>query len=126
MNCNIARDLLASYNDGLLEEETVKDLEAHLKDCPECRKLNELYAADIETKNDKKSKVTKEKAFKKVKRKLRKNRIIAVVSITLASLLMLGAVILSIGQVVKNNICPSWEALIRYAEVSSITKSFAA
>ena len=65
MNCNIARDLLASYNDGLLEEETVKDLEAHLKDCPECRKLNELYAADIETKNDKKSKVTKEKAFKK-------------------------------------------------------------
>ena len=125
MNCNIARDLLASYNDGLLEEETVKDLEAHLKDCPECRKLNELYAADIETKNDKKSKVTKEKAFKKVKRKLRKNRIIAVVSITLASLLMLGAVILSIGQVVKNDICPSWEALIRYAEVSSITKSFA-
>ena len=33
MNCNVARDLLAGYNDNVLEEETKKELEEHLSEC---------------------------------------------------------------------------------------------
>ena len=124
MNCNIARDLLASYNDGLLEEETVKELEAHLKDCPDCRKLNEAYGAEVGTKKEMPEKPDKDKAFGKVRHKLKKNRIIAAVSLTLTSLLVLSAVILTVGQVIKRENVPSWEALIQMAEIRGIAKSF--
>ena len=47
MKCNVIRDLLASYNDDLLEEDTRKEVEKHLAECEECRKLNETYSAEL-------------------------------------------------------------------------------
>ena len=39
MNCDIARDLLPLYADGLCSEESRKAMEEHLKNCRECREL---------------------------------------------------------------------------------------
>ena len=39
MNCDIVRDLLPLYEDGLCSEESRKAVEEHLKSCEACRKL---------------------------------------------------------------------------------------
>ncbi len=39
MNCEIVRDLLPLYEDGLCSEESRKAVEEHLKTCEACRKL---------------------------------------------------------------------------------------
>ncbi len=49
MDCNIIRDLLPLYVDDCCSEESKKNVEAHLENCPECRKIHEamLIPADI-------------------------------------------------------------------------------
>lgn len=37
MNCNIIKDLLPSYIDGICSEETVTAVEKHIEHCPECK-----------------------------------------------------------------------------------------
>lgn len=37
MNCNIIKDLLPSYIDGICSEETVKAIEEHIQDCEDCK-----------------------------------------------------------------------------------------
>ncbi|MGN0379253.1 MAG: DUF4825 domain-containing protein [Butyrivibrio sp.] len=39
LSCNIVKDLLPSYVDGLVSEETKEAVETHMKECPECRKV---------------------------------------------------------------------------------------
>lgn len=39
INCNIAKDLLPSYIDGLCSEESCVIIEEHLQECPECGNL---------------------------------------------------------------------------------------
>lgn len=39
MNCEIVRDLLPLYADGLCSEESRRAVEEHLKSCEACRKL---------------------------------------------------------------------------------------
>ncbi|WP_375200459.1 zf-HC2 domain-containing protein [Bacillus sp. RS11] len=42
MNCNIIKDLLPSYIDGICSEDTTKVVEEHLQHCEECRLYLEL------------------------------------------------------------------------------------
>ncbi|MGE7954877.1 anti-sigma factor family protein [Lysinibacillus xylanilyticus] len=37
MNCNIIKDLLPSYVDGICSEDTVKAIEEHIQHCEECK-----------------------------------------------------------------------------------------
>lgn len=42
MNCNIIKDLLPSYVDGLCSEDTRKIVEKHMKNCEECRRVVQM------------------------------------------------------------------------------------
>ena len=41
--CNVVRDLVSIYKDGLASEETSDAVELHLKQCPDCRKYYREY-----------------------------------------------------------------------------------
>lgn len=51
MNCNIVRDLLPIYIDGLTSEETAIEIQEHLKGCVECTKLFEEMSCPMESIN---------------------------------------------------------------------------
>ncbi|KOA21559.1 hypothetical protein CLHOM_00180 [Clostridium homopropionicum DSM 5847] len=51
MNCNIVRDLLPIYIDGLTSEETAIEIQEHLQGCVECNKLFEEMKCPIESIN---------------------------------------------------------------------------
>lgn len=84
MKCNIARDLIPLYNEGLCEEETMRELEEHLSECGKCRALTkkiitepEKEAADI-------------KPFRKIGKKIIINRIlIAALALMIISVLFI-------------------------------------
>ena len=42
MNCDIVRDLLPLYQEGMLSPDSVEFVEGHLKTCPDCRAEREL------------------------------------------------------------------------------------
>lgn len=44
LDCCVVRDLLPAYLEGLTEEETTRQVEAHLEECPECRRAPGGYA----------------------------------------------------------------------------------
>ncbi len=43
LNCDIVMDCVAIYKDGLASEGTKKAVEAHLKECSDCRKYYKQY-----------------------------------------------------------------------------------
>lgn len=48
INCNIIKDLLPSYIDGILSEESEKCVDNHLKNCNACREVYENMTAEME------------------------------------------------------------------------------
>ena len=53
MKCEIIRDLLPSYVDGLTSGESDRAIEEHLKDCGDCREyLEEMKQESAETGDD--------------------------------------------------------------------------
>jgi hypothetical protein len=122
MKCNVSRDLLASYCDGLLEEETKREVEAHLTECEECRKLKESYTAELSAERTIPEEKENINPFKKLKRKIKRIKVRAVVAILAASLMILGAGVLTWGQVLKNNL-PSWDSVLQTIEVRRAAKA---
>ncbi|MFZ0446658.1 MAG: zf-HC2 domain-containing protein [Bacillus sp. (in: firmicutes)] len=49
MNCNIIKDLLPSYVDGLCSADTRKVVEKHLEHCDECRRFVKMMKVDPPT-----------------------------------------------------------------------------
>ena len=81
--CDIVKDLLFSYNDGVLSETSNEFVEEHLKNCESCN--NALKEIRLESgKIDQKKEID---AFKGVRRKLTKKNII--ISISLIILLII-------------------------------------
>lgn len=81
--CDIVKDLLFSYNDGVLSETSNEFVEEHLKNCESCN--NALKEIRLES-----GKINQKKeidAFKGVRRKLTKKNII--ISISLIILLLI-------------------------------------
>lgn len=51
MNCDIIKDLLPLYCDGVCSEETSRAVEEHLTTCPVCRALLLLILATVTSAN---------------------------------------------------------------------------
>lgn len=49
IDCHIIQDLLPSYIDGLLSQESKEAVEEHLEGCNNCQKINEAMRTEIET-----------------------------------------------------------------------------
>lgn len=75
--CEIIRDLLPSYIDGLTSDVTNKEIEEHMKDCSACEEaLQQMRAPEIELLEPERKEID---FLKKTKRKQRKMAIIGVV-----------------------------------------------
>ena len=48
LSCNVARDLLPLYHDGVCSDESRSLVEAHLKECPECTAVLTELRGEIE------------------------------------------------------------------------------
>lgn len=83
--CDIVKDLLFSYNDGVLSTTSKELVENHLKTCESCRKALEEIKLD-----NKKRKTTKDiDIFKFVKRKFTKKNIIILISLLILLVIIL-------------------------------------
>lgn len=88
LKCAIVRDLLPLYVDGLTSAETSTEIEEHLKNCEECRKvLNEMTRALVPVKNEQKEEID---YLKKVKKRNHKKIAAAVLAAVLVLIGLLG------------------------------------
>ncbi|MDD6035916.1 MAG: zf-HC2 domain-containing protein [Lachnospiraceae bacterium] len=44
LSCNVVQDLIVLFQEGVVSEETRRDIRAHLKECRECRRVYREYA----------------------------------------------------------------------------------
>lgn len=92
--CYLIRDLLPSYIDELTGEETNKEIENHLNECPDCKKAYESMKSDIPgEKEAESSEKYDEKLIKKigqnVKRKNDRSKVVSIVAIVSLILLFI-------------------------------------
>lgn len=92
--CYLIRDLLPSYIDELTGEETNKEIENHLNECPDCKKAYESMKSDITgEKEAESSEEYDEKLIKKigqnVKRKNDRSKVVSIVAIVSLILLFI-------------------------------------
>lgn len=102
--CEIVKDLLPNYIDGLTGESTQESIKAHMKDCEKCRKLCADMKNDVKNAEaiiDKKS-MDDSKLYKKIKKQLHKKVwIVGAVGIA-AVLLVIGGKNLLYDAYIKN------------------------
>lgn len=53
ISCNVARDLLPLYHDGVCSAESRALVEAHLKDCPDCAAIRNELRVELEVSHEK-------------------------------------------------------------------------
>ena len=98
LRCEIVRDLLPTYIDGLTSEVTNEEMESHLSSCKECEMLYNEMKIPIETPME-----TKEMDYlKKVKQRMNKRIITGVALIVGMFLLLIGIRMYVVGDDVNN------------------------
>lgn len=88
--CNMIKDLLPLYHDGVLSQESCAIVDTHLAECPACLAYyQQLCSTDpvLASPMDAEEEQKKAASFRAVKKKLRKKQVI----VTLASLLIICA-----------------------------------
>lgn len=124
MKCNVIRDLLPLYFDGLCSDETRAQLEEHIEHCEECRKLKQNLepeqAAPFENQEWDKSIAP----LKKVKKKIHRKNILITLCIVFILLLSGVTAILTYGQIAKKGY--SFELFYDALRFGRIGKQFAA
>ncbi|MBP3254958.1 MAG: permease-like cell division protein FtsX [Clostridia bacterium] len=88
--CNIVNDLLFSYSDNVLSNDSKEFVENHLKNCEKCnKKLNE-----INSEKDNNNQIHEIDYLKGIKKKVKnKNAIIIIIGILLVSVIILNIII---------------------------------
>ena len=103
MNCDIIKDLLPLYCDGVCSEETSRTVEEHLTTCPACRTLLDemrrepLMPEPIQTQAKQEAKV-----LQGVKRKFSLRRRLSVLAVALVA--MVALVVLTASSDIENPI----------------------
>ncbi len=100
MKCELIRDLLPLYADGLCSEETNAQVEAHLEACEECRQKLAHYRANV----GEEQKLAAEDPsaihpMKKVRTKLRRRKWLSVTLCVLLCIVAAGLGVLTIGEI---------------------------
>lgn len=126
MKCNIVRDLLPLYFDGLCSAETKEEMEKHFANCEVCSSLRQNLEAEQQNTEWKDADMILDKTImplKKVNKKMRrKNTIIALYAALLLILTVMTAV-LSYGQISKTGI--SFELIYDAVRMRHIGEEFA-
>lgn len=123
IKCNIARDLLPLYYDGLCSDETRGQLKEHMEHCEECRKLMQSLKAEQPLTEGDGEWDQHIKPLKKIRRKLRRKNALIVVCMCFLLLLAAGTAVLTYGQIARKGI--SFEWLWEAARFRHIGRQFA-
>lgn len=121
MDCEIVKDLIPLYSEGLCSEKSRAAVEEHLKDCESCRKL-----LNTPIEREKPAPVPpKKNVFKKLSRRLKMNMVV-MISLGVVLLGVLGVVgYLSVGQIVKGDGMVSFETISQSIEAKKLAKMIA-
>lgn len=87
MDCDIIKDLLPLYIDGVCSESTKKNVEEHLGQCSKCREIYEMMTEENETMDYQIDNMLEAQPFKKIKEKQKRKYGIIV---TLFALILVG------------------------------------
>ena len=91
-NCNVIRDLLPLYADGICSEESRELIEEHIKNCPECNEELQKAKSCPEFKQADENADIAKKAGKRVK-SIKKRVVIKCIAASLAVFIVLAAVV---------------------------------
>ena len=97
--CDIIKDLMPLYVEGLTSEETGREIEAHLEGCGECRDLYKRMKQEVEGGKDAggSAKAGEIDYLKKVKRRNLRNVVLGACAVFLAMVLALSIKLFMIG-----------------------------
>ena len=123
MECNIVRDLLPLYIDGLCSEDTCRLLEKHLAECKLCKELYEELDAEINMSVQKEDWEKDIMPLKKIRGKLHRKSAGVIFWSSLFVLLLCVTIILAYGQISKKTV--SFEMLYEMCRMQRIGKEFA-
>jgi len=123
MECNIVKDLLPLYIDGLCSEETVRLVEEHLAECNFCKELSEELSVDINMTTQEEEWEKDIMPLKKLHGKLRRKSIGLILWSILFILFFGATVFLAYGQISKKTV--SFEMLYEMYRMQRIGKEFA-
>ena len=90
LTCGVVRDLLPSYVEGLLGEESLEAVERHLEDCPECAARRAAMSAPAEAAEE------NSKEVDYLKRVRKWSAWLVVLAVFFTAVLLLGAAVLKI------------------------------
>ena len=122
LSCKVIEDLIPLYCEGLCSEETRALVDAHIKDCDACRKLCE---ATPQAPQPEPEQIPDEaKVFKKVNRKMKKNRLLSCGLLILLTLLLLLLARMSAAQLHRSmdDTFPSFETVFEQMHVRHLVK----
>lgn len=120
MKCEIIKDLLPLYCDGVCSEETSTEIESHITNCPGCQRLLDVCRSDIKPVNA----GAPEKPFRRIKEKIFRDKLAAAV-LMLALAFVLSAVgYLTYGQIARSPDHPSFETMISSHNAKKLMKRF--
>ncbi|MCM1181399.1 MAG: zf-HC2 domain-containing protein [Clostridium sp.] len=80
ITCNIIRDLLPLYQDGVLSDDSSRLVEEHLKQCPACQEYRKQLKEEIETPQTGRHLAGEQNALKRIKHTILYKRILSVVT----------------------------------------------
>lgn len=124
MKCEVAKDIMTLYVEGMCSDVSKEALEAHLKDCPDCSKVyenlkKELDSPDLLVKKDYAEENKSElKPMKKVKKSLFRRKLVSVILGLLLVVVLIGVGILSYGQMTNRGM--SFSALFDAVKLKSM------
>lgn len=91
IKCEVIKDLLPLYVDGVASEESCALIEEHLKECEDCRQYLELLQEDMPDISEV-SLADETASLRKIKRRIRRNRVL-VVLVTMVFAVIAGIII---------------------------------
>lgn len=123
MKCNIARDLLPLYFDGLCSGETGAQLEEHLEHCESCSQLKRELESEREWTEESQSWNPPIAPLKKIRKKMRRKNAAIAACAGLLLVLAAAVAILAYGQIARKGI--SFELLYDAVRFRQIGREFA-
>lgn len=88
ISCDIIKDVLPLYLDGVVSNDTKEMVEEHLSDCGSCRNEAKILKQDIILPSNRNIQLSEARVFKKLKSHLRKKNTIILISTIIATILI--------------------------------------
>jgi len=123
MKCDIIRDLIPLCSDGLGSEESMKEIQEHIQTCESCRILYEKIPLSENAPPD--TVPDEKKAFHKVNKKLRNNRLKIIILAILLIVIISAVGYFSFNQITKHPGTKSFETISQSIEIRRIAKYLA-